>query len=77
MFGNASIISAPTAPETVVRSVWQIGASAATSTVSPTWLTASSTATRTVSAVFTVMPVRRNVAKPGRTDLDRIGAGRR
>ena len=66
MFGSASIISAPTAPETLVRSVCSIGASADTSTVSPTLLTASSTVTRTVSAVATAMPVRRKVANPGR-----------
>ena len=66
MFGSASIISAPTAPETLVRSVCSIGASADTSTVSPTLLTASSTVTRTVSAVVTAIPVRRNVANPVR-----------
>ena len=64
MFGSASIISAPTAPETLVRSVCSSGASAETSTVSPSSLTVSSTGTRTVSVAPTAMPVRLNGAKP-------------
>ena len=64
MLGSASIISALTAPETLVRSVWRSGASAVTSTVSPSWLTVSSTVTRMVSVAPTAMPVRLKVAKP-------------
>ena len=75
MLGSASIISAPTAPETLVRSVCSSGASAVTSTVSPSLLTVSSTGTRTVSVAATAMPVRLKVANP-EAHLDRVGAGR-
>ncbi len=64
MLGSASIISAPTAPDTLERSVCSSGASAVTSTVSPSWLTVSSTGMRTVSVAPTATPVRLNVAKP-------------
>ena len=64
MFGSASIISALTAPETLVLSVWRSGASAETSMVSPSPLTVSSTGTRTVSVVPTTMPVRLKGANP-------------
>ena len=69
MFGNASIISASIAPDTLVRSVWSSGASADTSTVSPILLTASSTGTRAVSVDATAMPVRLNCAKPVRVTV--------
>jgi hypothetical protein len=64
MLGSASIISAPTAPETLVRSVWSSGASAETSTVSPSAFTDSSTATRTVSVALRTMPLRLKGANP-------------
>ncbi len=66
MFGSASIISAPTAADTLVRSVCSSGASADTCTVWSRVPTDNSTGTRTVSVALRVMPVRLNGAKPGR-----------
>ncbi len=58
MFGSVWIISLPTAPETLLRSVCSRGASAVTITVSPTRPIVSSTGTRTVSAAARLIPVR-------------------
>ena len=69
MFGSASIISAPTAPDTLVRSVCSSGDSAETSTVWPTVPTDNSTGTRTVSVALRLMPVRLNGAKPARVTV--------
>ncbi len=64
MFGSASIISALTAPDTLVRSVCSSGASAETSTVSPSAFTDNSTGTRTVSVALTTIPRRLKGANP-------------
>ena len=69
MFGRASIISAPMAPDTLVRSVCSSGDSAETSTVWPTVPTDNSTGTRTVSVALRLMPVRLNGAKPARVTV--------
>src|SRR5688572_33440631 len=69
MFGSASIISAPMAPDTLVRSVCSSGASAETSIVESSVPTLNSTGTRTVSVALTMMPDRLNGEKPDRVTV--------
>ena len=78
MFGSASIISAETAPDTLVRSVCSSGDSAETSTVWSSVPTDNSTGTRTVSVALRMMPDRLNGAKPERvTVMEYVPAGSR
>ena len=78
MFGSASIISAPMAPDTLVRSVCSSGDPAETSTVWSSVPTDNPTGTRTVSVALRTIPDRLNGAKPDRvTVMEYMPAGSR